>query len=461
MNKAQIHPLRVARCQHNLTTARLADEAKVGASTIWRAEHNYVINAESRRRLCAYFGKSSHELGLLHPDLSSPQMDHETSIEIQSNKPAQTALTELATDQLDRYLRAQEPSGPWLIFEAQKLSSLFDEQWNLNAILEPLRIILQGMQNMPASIRKNVLQLETQLTTRCISDEERQQLTVALDTSIQQSWQIFHTSSPRQVIVLGQALLHLVQQTYVFLDPTICPGFFSTIYNLIGAGFYFQNDYVAAQQAHTRAFNVAYAGHDLWNQAQSLNWYSIVANAGGKHLEAIHHLETALGCIEQRNDCEYLRLKAHLLANWAYNASIMGDQGTMQHKLEASVAFLEHLEPNEEFDLVRWHQMAGECMLINHQYAQAIHHLEQALTQLPPKWLERRILTLIPLAKAYAHQQERDASITIAREAASVIHAVASSLLQKRFSEYLFILKNEFPGDRCVREFISSAFASL
>ena len=93
-------------------------------------------------------------------------------------------------------------------------------------------------------------------------------------------------------------------------------------------------------------------------------------------------------------------------------------------------------------------------MLMNHQYTQAIHHLEQALAQLPAEWLERRILTLIPLAKAYAHKQERDASIAIAREAATAINAVASVMLQQRFTEYLRILNETFPSDKQVQDFI-------
>src|SRR5438552_6055202 len=65
MKKGEMHPLRIARCQYNLTIVELAEEAKVGASTIWRAEHHYSINAESRRRLCAFFGTHPQELGLL------------------------------------------------------------------------------------------------------------------------------------------------------------------------------------------------------------------------------------------------------------------------------------------------------------------------------------------------------------------------------------------------------------
>jgi transcriptional regulator with XRE-family HTH domain len=65
MSEKSIHPLAAARKEQNLTQKQLAELAKVGAITIWRAEQNKPINAESRRRLCAYFGRTSQELGLL------------------------------------------------------------------------------------------------------------------------------------------------------------------------------------------------------------------------------------------------------------------------------------------------------------------------------------------------------------------------------------------------------------
>ncbi len=63
--KLPIHPLKLARNQHNLTQKRLAEEAGVGEQTILRAEHYKPINAESRRAICAYFGMTQEDLGLL------------------------------------------------------------------------------------------------------------------------------------------------------------------------------------------------------------------------------------------------------------------------------------------------------------------------------------------------------------------------------------------------------------
>lgn len=65
MKQKNAHPLRIARTQRRLTMNKLAEELKIGSATIWRAEHDQPISAESRRRICAYFGMTSQELGLL------------------------------------------------------------------------------------------------------------------------------------------------------------------------------------------------------------------------------------------------------------------------------------------------------------------------------------------------------------------------------------------------------------
>ena len=65
----QIHPLRARREARNFTRERLALEAGVGASTIKRAERGETISPYSRQQLCAYFGCSAEELGLLPVDL--------------------------------------------------------------------------------------------------------------------------------------------------------------------------------------------------------------------------------------------------------------------------------------------------------------------------------------------------------------------------------------------------------
>jgi len=65
MSRKHIHPLRNARNGRDLTIEQLAEEVKLGAKTIWSAEHYRPISAESRHRLCEYFGMTSLELGLV------------------------------------------------------------------------------------------------------------------------------------------------------------------------------------------------------------------------------------------------------------------------------------------------------------------------------------------------------------------------------------------------------------
>lgn len=68
MKKIYTHPLRRVREQHNLTIEKLAEAAKLGAKTVWNAEHNHPVSAESRQRLCNYFHMTSLELGLISDD---------------------------------------------------------------------------------------------------------------------------------------------------------------------------------------------------------------------------------------------------------------------------------------------------------------------------------------------------------------------------------------------------------
>jgi len=65
MSRKHIHPLRNVRNRRDLTIEQLAEEVKLGTKTIWSAEHYRPISAESRRRLCEYFGMTSQELGLI------------------------------------------------------------------------------------------------------------------------------------------------------------------------------------------------------------------------------------------------------------------------------------------------------------------------------------------------------------------------------------------------------------
>ena len=65
MTEEVIHPLVALREERNLTQIQLAEAIRLGSRTIWAAEHNKPISADSRRRLCRFFKKSARELGLI------------------------------------------------------------------------------------------------------------------------------------------------------------------------------------------------------------------------------------------------------------------------------------------------------------------------------------------------------------------------------------------------------------
>jgi tetratricopeptide (TPR) repeat protein/transcriptional regulator with XRE-family HTH domain len=474
MKRGNTHPLRTARCKHNLTIERLAEEARVGASTVWRAEHNYPINAESRRRLCTYFHATPQALGLLsHLELNDS--DEQAFL----TKPlfAETSLSADASDEIPvAPLILSGKTGNGLLFDQQKqpdretvlamngLDVLLDAHWTLDTVLGALRVTLQGLQGLPTRMQHTLLLgMLSRIDTlelpggQHVSEEERHQVREALSMSIGQCWQFFHTASPMQVFIVGQGLLYLLGQTQAFLSPDDCRSFYAAIMNLIGSASFFQGCYDVALNTHKKAYQAALESSDTWNQAQSLNWQAIAASSSGKRVDAIQYIESALQLLEGKTEQDYQRLRAHLLADWAYNASILGDETLARKKLDASVAFLENPDQNEEFDLTRWHQLSGDCMLLNQQYTPAIYHLEQSLSRLPRQWLTRRVLTLLPLARAYAYQQERDMSISIAEQAVDAIHTIDSIMLKQRFTEYLHVLVEIFPRDKIAREFAAGS----
>lgn len=458
MSDANLHPLRVARFARNLTIEQLAEEAKVGASTIWRAEHNYPINAESRRRLCVYLGMSSQELGFCGKPRHSP---HKLVFIDPSPQQGDDIPTTITADMLNSSALREKQPGNILLLQARELIPLLNDGWSLETLMESLYIVLQSIQDISCATRKELFRgSEIVRREQLISEEERARICNALDKSIAQSWQFFHIASPGQVLAVSQAQLQLVRHLQSVLPRSRLAIFYAATYNLIGAAFHSLGHYPEAQRTHEQAYAAALEGGDIWNQAQSLNWQAIDANVQGYYRQAMIHIEAALHLLTDKEDKDFLRLRAHLLADWAYNASLLQEQHLAQQKLADSANFLRDLDPNEEFDQARWHQLAGDCDLLDHRYDEAINHLEQALTQIPAQWLTRRLLTLIPLAEAYARKNERDQSIAMAKQAATVLSNMNSPMLQRRFAAYQHTLSELFPEDRQVKAFLTSTVLS-
>ncbi|GCE21727.1 helix-turn-helix domain-containing protein [Dictyobacter kobayashii] len=463
------HLLRTARCLRNLTIKQLADEARIGSSTVWRAEHSYPINAESRRRLCQYFGMTARELGLVEEEQTTLHVEQAGSGSATNPHTAGIQRTPMVLQkgfQQEHRSGTREPeiaqeqrAGAWLALNATELSTLFEAGWTIDEVLNSLRVILRGAQGMPPSVRQKIMQIKDIIPSsdKHISMEERVHLCDTLRQSVSEGWQRFHTMRPTEVLVSAQAQLYLVQQTHELIFPEVRYSLYAGLYNLIGAAAYLQGSYAAAQQAYTKAHIAALEGADIWNMAQNLNWQAIIANVRGQYESAIAHIEAALRLIASQEGEAYVRLRAHLFTDWAYNASFLQDAHQTEEKLDASAKFLEKLGPHEEFDATQWQQMAGSSMLNLKHYSRAVNHLETALEQQPEPWIIRRARTLMPLAEAYARKRELDASLVTARHIVPLLEEIDSSMLNQRFVEYQQVLVKAFPHEQRAHAFIQSA----
>lgn len=478
MKNRNNHPLRNARRLRNLTINQLAEAAQIGASTVWRAEQGYAISADSRQRLCAYFGTTSYALGFTESrDLASqpaPLLEMtppRLPLDI-SPKPLlhQVPSFLLASHvELDPLFIQQNSTSPeqqlntWLTLGSGNLAALFDAGWTLEAILDALRVTLQGVQDMPGPARKMLLHMTssalvqtiTQSANEHLSQEERYRLWQALSKSIDEGWHLFHKAPPAQVLVVAQTLLTLVQQAHSFLPPDIRPSLYAATYNLLGASLLFQGHYDSARKAHEKAQIAALEGADLWTMAQSLNWQAIISQVCGHFQDAIFSIEAALRLLGQREDAPGVRLRAHLLADWAYNTANLPGRTKIQDRLETSAHLIEPLELDEEFDTLQWQQIAGSCFLLRGKYTEAIGLLEQSLAQLPASWLMRHLLTLFPLAEAYARAGERDASLEAGERITVLLEKVDASMFNLRFTEYYQTLRTVFPNDQRIHAFIT------
>ena len=323
MKKGEMHPLRIMRCQHNLTIVELAEEANVGASTIWRAEHHYSINAESRRRLCAFFDMAPQDLGLLSCAKQSLTFEQKRAIPypfvepcppvyVAEKIPVAQLLTLSEGTDARQFVTQHEQSVTASVLETNGLVALLDANWTLDTLLDTLRIVFRGIQLLPSRLQRTLLLgMLTRTDTipssdnRQPSDEECSQVTEALSASIAQSQQFCRTASLIQVLIIGQGLFYLLRQTQNFLSYESYHGFHESVTNLMRSALSFQESSASRKQIAKKAEQGSEESFAIWQQAQNLSWKAAATNANGKQSEAIQFIETALRFLEGQEEKDY------------------------------------------------------------------------------------------------------------------------------------------------------------
>jgi transcriptional regulator with XRE-family HTH domain len=217
----------------------------------------------------------------------------------------------------------EERLGAWLALGTSDLVHLFEEGWTLDEVFTALQVLQRAVQIVSKITRRQLLELGAlALVSRIpipagkhISAEERVELHRALGESIGGGWKLFVTASMPQVLVIGQAQLQVLHQTYAEIYPSVRPLFYSPGYRLIGASLFFQSRYAEALQAHHQAYLTALEAGDGWNMAESLSWQAGVFKACGRHTESIQTTEAALRLLHDSHEAQVLASQARLLAH--------------------------------------------------------------------------------------------------------------------------------------------------
>ena len=362
----------------------------------------------------------------------------------------------------------EQQLGAWLALETCNIGSLFDAGWTLDAILESMRVLLQGVQGLPPTMRRKLVQVGSAVvmnkvempTGTSISEESRVHLSVALSGSIIEGWQLFQKMDILQVLSISKALLTMVQQCHMVLPLQERSLFYSSVYNLIGVALHLQERHQEALASHVNAHIAALAAGNSYEIVQCLIAQSNCYRGLGHYVNAISVLEEAYRLIGNSTEEQIVRTKAHLLSCWANNLMMMGDYKLAQEKLEASQEYLNEIQPNENFDRAAWMLISGQYELLKQHSAEALHIFEEALYQLPQKWMLRRAMTTVGVTRAYARLGEYEKSISIAEELVPMMKRLNVPMINRWFLEYLqHDLLETFPNHKKVQMFANSMHA--
>jgi len=341
------------------------------------------------------------------------------------------------------------------------LGQLFNSGWSLENIISMVEIVLKGIQGIPSNTRQSLFTFDVQKTLNDVPflkytsllEYEQAKLNEGLSESIAASWRLFLSLPTAQVLTLGQTLLFLVQRSSPIIYPTVLPLFYSPIYRLIGAAFFFQARYTEALRAHEQAYITGLQANDAWNMAESLAWQAGVWKACGKHHLSIQLTEQALHLVNVKNDPRSFSAQARLFAQWAESAALLNQPKIAAEKLEVSAVFLDRLEANDEFDTSIWHYYRGTCAYYLNHAEEADDAFQLAKQGHQPNWTLQHTNTMLLQAKARLNKKELEGSLEAARLAFSLVLSMDSPLLSWGFIDYINTLQSQFSSSIAVKDF--------
>ncbi len=350
-----------------------------------------------------------------------------------------------------------------LLLSAEYVAPLFDNGWSSVDVLQMITGLAKKVQAMPNISQQQFMRsllgvgvativgsLPDFSAEKHISAEDRTKLHQAWSESIIAGWNLFASANMSLVLAVGHSQLHLLQKTYSELYPSVRPLFYSSVYRLIGAAFFYQARYADAMHAHKKAYITAVEAYDYWNMAESLGWQAGVLKACGQHTESIQAMKAALHLLHDHHDSQSLISQSRLLAQCAESAALLGDRKTMEETLDGSRNLLDQFEGNDEFDMAMWQLYKGTCALYIDDFATAEAYLQQAHISLKPHLTHQHASTALLLSQARAGMGERERAIDAVRAAIPYVAAADTPLVYRGLLDHVQHLAVQFPRESVV-----------